>query len=76
VAHWARRFGFGPGELRQSAPDGVEMLFLFAYSIGHHSAAAMVELLFLFALFNLAYARRLGQPRAGVLGAFCSSASQ
>jgi hypothetical protein len=77
VAHWARQFGFAPGELRQSAPDGVEMLFLFAYSIGHHSAAAMVELLFLFALpFGiLAYARRLGQQRAGVLAAVLFFAS-
>ena len=77
VAHWARQFGFAPGELRQSAPDGVEMLFLFAYSIGHHSAAAMVELLFLFALplGILAYARRLGEPRAGVLAALLFFAS-
>jgi hypothetical protein len=71
VARWARQFGFAPGELRQSMPGGVEMLFLFAYTIGHHSAAAMVELLFLFALplGILAYARRLGEPRAGVLAA-------
>lgn len=50
---------------------GVEKLFLFAFAIGKHSAAAMVELLFYFALpwGMLAYARRIGNPRAGVLAA-------
>jgi hypothetical protein len=68
VARWARQFGFAPG---------VEMLFLFAYTIGHHSAAAMVELLFLFTLplGMLAYARRLGDARAGVLAALLFFAS-
>jgi len=77
VARWARQFGFAPGEVRQAAPDGVEMLFLFAYTIGHHSAAAMVELLFLFALplGIWSYARRLGDPRAGVLAALLFFAS-
>lgn len=77
VARWARQFGFAPGDLRPSAPDGVEMLFLFAYTIGHHSAAAMVELLFLCALplGMLAYAHRLGEPRAGVLAALLFFAS-
>lgn len=48
---------------------GVEMLFRFAFAIGKHSAAAMVELLFYFALpwGMLAYAQRIGNPRAGVL---------
>lgn len=33
-----------------SLPEGLEMLFLAAFSIGRHSAAALVHLLFLFAL--------------------------
>lgn len=53
------------------SPGGVETLFLFAFVIGKHSAAAMVELLFYFALpwGMLAYARRAGNARAGMLGA-------
>jgi hypothetical protein len=33
-----------------SLPEGLEMLFLAAFSIGRHSAAALVHLLFLFAI--------------------------
>ena len=52
-------------------PAGVEMLFLFAFSIGKHSAASMVEFLYLaltpFGI--LAWARRAGHPVAGVIAA-------
>ena len=52
-------------------PEGMEMLFLFAYAFGKHTAAAMVHFLFLFmAPFGmLAYGRRIGTPAAGVIGA-------
>ncbi len=71
AVRWAQQAGFASGDLRQYQPGGVEMLFLFAFTIGRHSATAMVELLFLFALPSgvLTYARRLGEPRAGVLAA-------
>jgi hypothetical protein len=48
-------------------PQGVEMLFLFAFAFGKHSAAAMVHLQFLLvAPFGiLAYGRRIGSPQAG-----------
>lgn len=51
--------------------QGIEMLFMFAFSIGKHSAAAMVEFLFLAILpFGmLSYARRIGKPAVGVVGA-------
>ncbi len=51
--------------------QGMEMLFLFAFAFGRHSAAALVHFAFLLALpaMVLAYARRIGQPRAGVVGA-------
>ena len=77
VARWTHQFGFAPGELHLSAPGGVDMLFLFAFTIGHHSAVAMVELLFtlLLPLGILSYARRLGEPRAGVLAALLFFAS-
>ena len=47
---------------------GTEMLFLFAYAFGRHSAAAVVHLLFLLVMpFGMyAYARRMGQPLAGL----------
>src|SRR5262249_16904800 len=48
--------------------QGVEMLFLFAFEFGRHSAAALTHFAFLvvLALLILAYARRFGFPAAGV----------
>lgn len=70
VAGWAKSFG-------PARTGGVELLFLFAFAIGKHSAAAMTELLFLLMLplGLLACARRIGEPRAGVLGAMLAFAS-
>jgi hypothetical protein len=52
-------------------PQGIEMLFLFAFAFGKHTAAAMVHLLFtLVTPFGmLAYGRRIGTPEAGAAGA-------
>ncbi len=57
--------------------QGVEMLYLFAYTFGRHSAAAMVHFLFLASLplAMLSYARRFGFPVAGVAGALFFFAS-
>ncbi len=54
-----------------SFPLGVEMLFLFAFSFGRHSAAATVHCCYLLALpiLILSYARRIGKPAAGVCAA-------
>jgi hypothetical protein len=51
--------------------QGVEMLFLAAYAIGRHSAAAMVHATFLFLLpwMMLSWARRRGQAAAGAAAA-------
>ena len=66
------RHGFYPIRTNMYAnfPAGIEMLFLFAYAFGRHSAAALVHLLYLLTLpFGmLAYARRMGQPVVGVVG--------
>jgi hypothetical protein len=53
-----------------SLPQGMEMLFLYAYVWGRHSAAALVHCTFLLALpcLILNYGRRLGMPGAGVAG--------
>jgi hypothetical protein len=50
--------------------EGVEMLYLFAFSLGRHSATSMVHLLFTLAVpwGILSYARRIGLPVAGVVG--------
>jgi hypothetical protein len=50
-------------------PMGVEMLFLFAYAFGRHSAAALVHWQFLLCLpfLLLACGRRFGVPAAGAV---------
>jgi hypothetical protein len=57
--------------------QGMEMLFLFAFAFGKHSAAALVHFAFLVTLplAMLAYGRRIGFPRAGVVGALLVYAS-
>ena len=56
---------------------GIEMLFVPAFAIGQHSAAALVHLGFTaaLALAMLAYGRRIGKPWAGAAGAFLTYAS-
>ena len=51
--------------------QGIELLFLFAFAFGRHSAAALTHFAFLVALAwaILCYARRFGFPVAGVCGA-------
>jgi hypothetical protein len=56
---------------------GVEMLFVPAFAIGKHSAAALTHLVFLMALSLaiFAYGRKLGKPWAGTVGTFIVYAS-
>jgi len=56
---------------------GIEMLFVPAFAIGRHSAAALVHLAFLvaLALAMFAYGRRIGMPWVGAAGAFLTFAS-
>jgi hypothetical protein len=55
--------------LLSTLSEGLEMLFLFAFSFGKHSAASMVHMLFTLAtpLGILSYARRVGSPVAGAV---------
>ncbi len=57
--------------------QGMEMLFMPAFAIGQHSAAALVHLAFTadLALLMLAFGRRLGKPWAGAAAAFLTYAS-
>jgi len=52
-------------------PDGMRMLFLFAFSFGRHSSAALAHLAFLVALplTMLCYARRFGFGGSGAFAA-------
>jgi len=72
VLLFARHHGLIPiRTLYGALPEGLEMLFLFAFTLGRHSAAALVHFSFLLALpfLMFSYARRFGFPRAGVLAA-------
>ncbi|HEY7387076.1 MAG TPA: hypothetical protein VH640_01115 [Bryobacteraceae bacterium] len=57
--------------------QGMEMLFLVAYSFGKHSSAALVHFTFLvtLALLIICYGRRFGFSRAGIFAAVLVTAS-
>ena len=69
VARYLRAHGFEhiTNNMYAGLPQGVEMLYLFAFAFGRHSAASMVHLAFLLALIlgMWDYARRSGFPSAG-----------
>lgn len=79
VARELRVHGFEPmtNDLYAMLSQGVEMLFVPAFAIGRHSAAALVHFAFAvaLALAILAYGRRLGKPWAGAAGALLTFAS-
>jgi len=73
VLYYLRNGGFGhiTTSIYASLSQGMEMLFLFAFAFGRHSAAAMVHFAFLLALVfgMVCYGRRFGIPKAGVCAA-------
>jgi hypothetical protein len=79
VARYLRqhRFSLVATNMYANLSQGVEMLFLFAFAFGRHSAAALVHCSFLFALplLMLSYARRFGIASAGACGALLVFAS-
>ncbi len=79
VGQYFRWHGFHPvtWTIYASLSEGVEMLFLFAYAFGRHSAAAMVHFAFLLALAwqMLAYGRRTSHPLAAACAALLVFAS-
>ncbi|MEN6533655.1 MAG: hypothetical protein ABFD89_08330 [Bryobacteraceae bacterium] len=79
VARYLREHGFSriTTNMYANLSQGVEMLFLFAFAFGRHSAAAMVHFSFLVALplLMLAYGKRFGFPKAGAAAAFFFFAS-
>ena len=79
VAHALRVHGSEPltNDMYAMLSQGVEMLFVPAFAIGRHSAAALVHFAFsiALALAMLAYGRRIGKPWAGAAGALLTFAS-
>jgi hypothetical protein len=79
VGHYLRAHGFFriTDNMYAGLPAAVEMLFLFAFSFGKHSAAAMVHFAFLLALVwqIYRYAQRQGFGAAGVAAALLVFAS-
>jgi hypothetical protein len=72
VARYAREHGFPAitTNMYASLSQGMEMLFLYAFLFGRHSAAALVHCTFLLTLplVVLNYGRRMGMPLVGVAG--------
>jgi hypothetical protein len=73
AGRYLREHGFHriTNSMYASLSQGVEMLYLWAFAWGRHSAAAMVHLAFLAALVwqMFSYGRRVGLPLAGGCGA-------
>jgi len=73
VADYHRAHGFVriTTNMYANLSQGLELLFLFAYVFGRHSSAAMVHMLFLFALpwMLIAWGRRSGHAVAGAAAA-------
>jgi hypothetical protein len=79
VAKYQRNHGFPhiTTDIYASLSEGVELLFLWAFEYGRHSAAALVHYAFFIALvfLILTYARRIGRPGVGVAAALFTYAS-
>ena len=79
VSRYFREHGFHriTTNIYANLSQGMEMLFLFAFAFGKHSAAALVHLAFLAALIwqMCSYSRRAGFPLAGACAAFLVLAS-
>jgi hypothetical protein len=69
AARYLREHGFHriTNNMYASLSQGVEMLYLWAFAFGQHSAAAMVHFAFFLALVwqMFSYGRRVGSPLAG-----------
>jgi hypothetical protein len=63
--------------MHDNLSQGIEMLFLFAFEFGRHSAAALVHFAFwiALALLMLSYGARIGRPSAGAAGALFTALS-
>ncbi len=73
VLIYSRAHGFPhiTTDIYANLSQGIELLYLFAFDFGRHSAATLVHYSFLIALvfLVLCYGRRIGRPAVGVAGA-------
>lgn len=69
VSRYYREHGFAPigTNMYAALSQGLEMLFLWAFAFGRHSAAAVVHCAFYLALplLMLRFGQRIGEPAAG-----------
>ncbi len=79
VARYFRQHGLGhiTTSIYANLSEGLEMLFLSAFSFGRHSSATLIEFSFflMIPLTMVAYSQRFGFPKVGVAAAlmiFCS----
>lgn len=79
VARYLRAHGFEriTTDMYAALSEGIEMIFVPAFAIGQHSAAALIHLIFTasLALAIFAYGRRVGKPWVGAAAAFLTYAS-
>ena len=79
IAKYQRFHGFPriTTDIYASLSEGIELLFLWAFEYGRHSAAALVHFAFLLALAGmiLSYGRRIGWPMVGAAAAIFTYAS-
>ena len=73
----AHSFEWITTDMYAALSEGIEMIFVPAFAIGQHSAAALIHLMFTasLALAIFAYGRRLGKPWVGAAAAFLTYAS-
>ena len=79
IAKYQRAHGFPriTTDIYANLSEGIELLFLWAFEYGRHSAAALVHFAFLIALvlMILSYGRRLELPIVGIAAAIFTYAS-
>lgn len=79
VGHYLRVHGFEKitTDFYAALSGGVDLLYVPAFAIGGHSAAALLHFCFVIALAlaMLAYGRRIGKPWAGAAGALLTCLS-
>jgi hypothetical protein len=79
VLKYSRAHGFFllTTDLYSNLSQGIELLYLFAFSFGRHSSASLVHFTYLvvLALLILSYGQRIGRPGVGAAAALFTYAS-
>ncbi|HEY3740168.1 MAG TPA: hypothetical protein VGL53_10000 [Bryobacteraceae bacterium] len=79
IAHYVRAHGFVPlhTTVYSSLSEGVELIYMVAFTFGRHSAGALVHLIFFSAAawLMVCFGRRTGQTKAAIAASFLFYAS-